>query len=118
MKLSNNEMAQATETMSGLKEKGKLGYAIARNTRKLRDAAKEYLELRNTLFQKYGHSVGGNRFVVDKDKLPDFLEELNADGIPAIEHEVDVYQVDEDTFISGSLDSQQMAQLFWMVKED
>lgn len=118
MTMTNAEMASNIEILSQLKEKGKLGYAVARNIRKLRDAAKEYLELREKLFQEYGHSVGGNRYVVDKEKLPEFLEALKADGIPDIEHDFEAFQVDEDTFCGGGLNSQQMDKLMWMVKEE
>lgn len=118
MTMTNAEMASNIEILSQLKEKGKLGYAIARNIRKLRDAAKEYMDLRDKLFQEFGHSVGGSRFVVDKEKLPDFLEALNTDGIPDIEHDFEAFQVDEETFCGGGLNSQQMSALMWMVKED
>ena len=118
MTMTNAEMASNIEILAQLKETGKLGYAVARNLRKLRDAAKEYLDLRDNLFQEYGHSVGGNRYMVEKDKLPEFLEALNADGIPDIEHDFEAFQVDEDTFIGGGLNSQQMSALMWMVKED
>lgn len=115
MRMSNAKMEQYIDVMSGLTETGKLGYAIARNTRKLKEAAKDYLKIKGDLLQKYGvMSNDGKRFVVSGDNFPKFISELG--DIPDIEHDVDIFQVPEELFFGGTLTSQQMENLLWMVE--
>ncbi|MCD7881065.1 MAG: hypothetical protein LUG47_05275 [Clostridiales bacterium] len=112
--MSNEEMGRCVEILSTLKESGKLGYAVARNLRLLRTAATEYLDARAKAFQKYG--TADQNTGTSTISVTDYVRELGE--IPYISHEVDLYQVDEETFISGSLTSDQMSALLWMVKED
>lgn len=112
MQMTNEQMAANIDLLSGLQETGKLGYAIARNLRKLKDTATEYLEAKQKMFQEYGEDIGDGRVRVDPSVLVDVLGDLMF-----IQHEADVYQVDEDTFTSGTLTSAQMEKLLWMVEE-
>jgi len=118
--MTNEQMATAVEVLSTLGETGKLGYAIARNIRKLKDAAKEYLDIKAKAFQDFGQAIplkdGKSMTIVPKENMDDFQAAL-AD-LKDIEHEVDVYQIDADTFFSGSLKSNQMESLLWMVKDE
>ncbi len=114
MKFTNQEMFENIELLSGLNEKGKVGYAIARNLRKLKEECTEYLNTRTEAFSKYGT-------VIDKDKgivniSADILEREIKD-IKDIEHNVDIYKVDEETFINGNLTSSQMEKLLWMIED-
>ena len=114
MKMSNDKIFASVQILSTLEEKGKLGYAIARNLRKLQDAGKEYFEKRDELIQKYGKPNGdtGN-FTFTKKNADAFNTELAEYAV--IEHEVDIMTVNEDVFCSGSLTSQDMFNLDWMV---
>ena len=113
MKMTNEQMSANVELLAGLQETGKLGYAIARNLRKLRDAAAEYLDAKQKMLVEYGEDMGDGRYKVDIEVFQREVGEL-----AGIQHEADIYQVDEDTFTSGTLTSGQMEQLLWMVKED
>lgn len=116
-KMTNAQMGQTLELLSKLHETGKLGYAIARNTRKITDAAKEYLEMQSQLFQKYGTvgEDGKTATIKGQDNIKAFTEEMG--DIPQIEHEVEIFKVSEDVFTSGGLTSNQMMGLLWMVEE-
>ncbi|MCC8047304.1 MAG: hypothetical protein LIP12_17760 [Clostridiales bacterium] len=116
MKMTNEEMRVSIDVLAQTQEAGKLGYAIARNLRKLRDAAKEYIEMRDKLLQEYGTpSKTPGQVSVTVDAWQKITAELG--DIPEITSDVDVFRVDEDTFCSGGLKSNQMSALLWMVKE-
>ena len=114
MKMTNDKIFASVQVLSQLDEKGKLGYAIARNLRKLNDAGKEYFEKRDELIQKYGKPInGGNNFSFSEKNAKAFNKELEEYAM--IEHEVDVMTVSEDIFCGGGLNNQDMYALDWMV---
>lgn len=113
MKFTNDEMFQNIMTMSNLYETGRLGYAIARNLRKMKDEAKEYIEIRDQLLDKYGTDNGDGKYSIDQENVPEFTAEI--EKYANIEHDVDVFQISEADFVSGNLNSQQMYILDWMV---
>lgn len=115
MKLSNAVMFESIQALTAVKEQGKLGYACARNLRKLLDACKEYMEVRDQLMVEYGTPQGDGRFTFEQNKAQAFAEAIRE--YATIEHEVDVFQVDEETFCSGTLTTKEMYALDWMVKE-
>ena len=115
MKMSNEQMWEGIQALSCVKETGKLGYACARNLRRLMDACKEYIEVRDRLMMEYGTPQGDGRFTFEQNKAQAFAEAIRE--YATIEHEVDVFQVDEDTFCSGTLTTKEMYALDWMVKE-
>ena len=114
MLMSNDKIFSSVQVLSGLEEKGKLGYAIARNLRKLNDAGKEYFEKRDELIRKYGKPNGnGGSYTFTEKNAKAFNKELEEYAV--IEHEVDVMTVSEEVFCSGTLTSQMMYDLDWMV---
>lgn len=115
MKFTNEQMFQNIIAMHGLHETGRLGYAIARNLRKMTDAAKEYLDIRERVLSKYGTDQGDGRYLVLQENADAFRNELNE--YATIEHDVDVFHVTENEFVSGNMDSEQMFMLDWMVGE-
>lgn len=116
MKMTNEEMRKSIEALNMAQETGKLGYAIARNLRKLRDAAKEYIDIYEGLLKEHAtQSKTPGRYIL----TPEAQEKIEA-GIAEfkdIESDVDVFTVDEETFCSGELKSNQMSVLLWMVEE-
>lgn len=116
MKLTNSVMWESIQVLSNTKETGKLGYACARNLRKLMGECREYMEIRDKLLAKYGTPDGTGRYTFEPEKAKEFSKEIIE--YAAISHEVDVMQVDEETFCSGSLTTKEMFTLEWMVKED
>lgn len=115
MKLTNDKIFAGIQILEGLHETGKLGYACARNLRKLRDAGKEFMDKRDELIMKYGEEMEDGRYTIPADKIPALNAEISE--YSEIEHEVDIMQVSPDVFCSGSLDSQAMYKLDWMVEE-
>lgn len=116
MRLTNEQMWESINALSSVKETGKLGYACARNLRRLIDACTEYIEVRDRLMAEYGKDEGDGKFAFAPDKAKQFREAIQE--YSAIEHEVDVFQVSEDVFTSGGLTTREMYTLEWMVIHD
>lgn len=116
MNLTNVEMWESIQVLTNTKETGKLGYACARNLRKLLDGCHEYMQIRDKLLAEYGTTSGNGQYTFEPDKAKAFSKELSE--YAAISHDVDVMQVDEETFYSGSLTTKDMFTLHWMVKEE
>ena len=117
MKMTNKQMYDSVVVMAQAKEKGKLGYAIARNRRKLESEVVEYSQKRDEIIKKYGKQIEGtNRFELQTDALTKINGELAEYN--DITCEVDVMQVSLDELCSGNLDCEQMYVLDWMVKNE
>ena len=116
IKLTNDIIFDSVNILSGVCETGKLGYACARNLRKLRDAGKEFNDKRDELIMQYGIPQEDGSYTIPAEKI----EELNKAirEYADIEHEVDVMRVSEDIFCNGNLDTQTMYALDWMVERD
>lgn len=115
MKITNDRAYASYEIMLSLKESGKLGFAIAKNVRKLESELTEFIEKRKELFLKYGSNNNDGTIVIATNKIKDFLNEF--DSYASMEFEFQPQLVDQETFCSGSLTSDQMYVLDWMVKE-
>lgn len=115
MELTNAQMWESIQVLSNARETGKLGYACARNLRKLMDGCHEYMQIRDKLLEKYGTDDGSGHYTFEDDKANLLAKELMEYAV--ISHEIDVMQIDEDTFCSGNLNSKEMFTLSWMVKE-
>lgn len=115
MKLTNSQMFDSLQVMVQAEEEGVLGYAIARNRRKIADELKEYLAKRDELLQQYGTDDGPGKYKLTVEAAQKFSEALRP--YADMTADVDVHQVTVDEFCSGSLTSSQMYVLDWMVKE-
>lgn len=114
MKMTNEQMFNSLILLSKLEEKGMLGFAIARNRKKLAEECKEYAEKRDELLKEFGTDIGNGQFQIPPDKASDFLEALEPYSV--LEFDVAVMTVSPDVFYSGSLTSSQMFALDWMVE--
>ena len=114
MKMTNDQMLNSLAILSNLEETGMLGFAIARNRKKLAEECKEYAEKRDELLKKYGTDVGNGQYQLTNDVVADFVEELRPYG--ELEVDVAVMTVSQEVFCSGSLTSSQMFALDWMVE--
>lgn len=114
MKMTNEQMFNSLVILSKLEETGMLGFAIARNRKKLTEECKEYAEKRDELLRKFGTDAGNGQFSLTNDKAADFHEELRP--YAELEFDVAVMTVSPDVFCSGSLTSSQMFALDWMVE--
>lgn len=116
IKLTNDTIYNSIQVLMKVSETGKLGYACARNLRKLRDAGKEFIEKRDELIIQYGEQNEDGSFNIPSKNLDALNDEIKE--YASIEHEVDAMQVSEDVFCSGTLDTQAMYALDWMVERE
>ena len=116
MKFKNEDMFRNIMVMRDIHETGKLGYAIARNMRKMTDAAKEYMDIREDILKKYGNETDDGLYMIPKDKTADFSREMGE--YSGIEHDVDVFFVSESDFLNSNMDTQQMFALDWMISQE
>ena len=116
MKMTNVELFENIQTLNGTSEKGKLGYALSKNLRKMTDAAEEYLRIRDEKLMEFGEDQGNGQFRISKEKMPDFRKTM--EEYDNIEEEFEAYLVSEEVFISGNLTTKQMFTLGWMVAEE
>lgn len=113
MKMTNIDAYTCLNTMATLKESGKLGFAIAKNMRKLSDELTEFIEKRKELFNTYGTETDSD-VIIPPENIPAFIKVF--DEYASIEFEFQPQTVSEEIFCGGSLTSDQMFQLYWMVK--
>lgn len=114
-KMTNDQILNSLGILSQLEEKGMLGFAIARNRKKLAEECKDYAEKRDELLREFGTDLGNGQFQLPPDKVNDFLNALKP--YSELEVEVPVMTVSQDVFCSGNLTSSQMFALDWMVEE-
>ena len=113
--MTNLEAWNCLKVMVDIKESGRLGFAVAKNMRKLSAELVEYDAKRDELIQRYGSPVGEGKFSFSPENAEKFCSEMSEyDGI---EFEFEPMKVDEKTFYSGNLTSDQMYALMWMVNE-
>lgn len=115
MKLNNAQMFDSLQVLAQTEEKGVLGFAIARNRRKIADELPEYLAKREELLKEYGVDEGGGKYTLSSEAAQKFSAALRP--FAEMTTDVDVQQVSAEDFCSGNLTSSQMYVLDWMVKE-
>ena len=115
MKMENIEAYKSFIIMQEVTETGLLGFAIAKNMRKLANELVEYDGKRNELLQKYGTPAEGNRYEFTKENAKRFYDEMAQ--YDNLEIEFEPMTVFEEVFCGGNLTSDQMYALMWMVKE-
>lgn len=122
--LTNDQMAERLGQLEPLLERTDvLGYAAARNTRALRTACADYLDMRDRLICELGepetdaegNQTGNMRLSFDSDGFKRFSEEMGK--IASVESDVEVFRVDVSEAI-GKLSGSQILDLDWMLEED
>lgn len=116
MTLTNAQMFDSLLVLNQAEEKGVLGFAIAKNRRKLAEEVKEYAAKRDELLKEYGVEQEAGRYQIPAEKVPAFSAALRP--YAEMTADVAVHRVSVEDFCSGSLTSTQMQVLEWMVKED
>lgn len=99
-----------------LRQRGKLGYAAARNYRTLTNALFEYQQFKDELISKYGEKDPEGRFVITREnpQREKFMEELKVLG--EIEQEVEVHMAAMDEAIMV-LTGEEILTSDWMLEE-
>lgn len=118
MKICNSEAnsyLSALRTISN-KATGKFGYAVARNMRTLSQSLKEYLDVRNDLITKYGEK-DGDSIVLNSNSDNFKLYQAEISEIAAIEHDVDIMQVEAEAVFNSTLTADEMSNIMFMIKD-
>lgn len=104
-----------------LDQTGLLGYACARNARRLTDAALEYVRLKDEAVRKHGTEVKDERGNVTgytiapgSDAMAAFVSELSP--IAGFEVECDIVKVPPSEVI-GKLTGREVFDLDWMIED-
>lgn len=119
MKMSNRDMDDAVQSLTSIGEKvtGKLGYAVAKNLRKINNELIEYRDIKNRLIVEHGEKQENGNYIlsVGTDKYYDYLKEL--DDYANIEHEVDIYKISSEEVITSSLNALEIAGIDFMIED-
>lgn len=119
MKLTNAKMDEHYASLVAISERvtGKLGYAIARNIRKLSEELVEYHSLKDKAIIKYGTTDenGQTRIQIGSDAYKSFLEEMKE--YTNIEHEVPIFGVTEEEVLSSNLTAKEILAIDFMILE-
>lgn len=119
MKLTNKQMDDYFQRLNAISEKakGRLGYAIARNLRKLSEELVEYQNLKDKTITKYGIVEDGvSRIQVGSAEYEKFLEDMKE--FMDIQHDVQIFYVSEDNVINSDLNGKEMLAIDFMVKKE
>lgn len=115
VKMTNAQALERMMAISSLDEKGRLGYAIAKNRRKIQDEIAEYIKLHDEALQEYG--IPSEKKAGQYTLTPDAIAKINAKlaEYAGIGCEVDILAVQPEELCSSSLTSKQMFDIDWMV---
>lgn len=97
-------------------ECGQLGFAIAKNRRIIKAELEEYIKKRDEIILKYATKDNNGQLLIDDSSSITANAELSP--YSAMECEVKILKVPESVFCGGTLTSEQMFNLDFMVKED
>ena len=120
MKLTNKQMDDYFQRLSTISEKtrGKLGYAIARNLRKLSEELVEYQNLKDKTITKYGvaDEDGVSKILIGSEEYEKFLEDMKE--FMDIQHDVQLFFVSEEEVINSDLNGKEMLAIDFMVDKE
>ena len=116
MTINNGKAYQYLNKLGSLSETGRLGLAIAKNRRRLEEELKEYIQERDNLIYEYGEQNENGSYVVAQEEVDEFFGRLRE--FDEMEFEFLPQTVDEETFCSGGLTSEDMYSLDWMLKPE
>lgn len=119
MKLTNKKMDECFNALNDISEKtnGKLGYAIARNLRKLSEELVEYQSLKDKAIFKYGEkdNNGHTSIIVGSEGYDNFINEMKE--YMNIEHDVQIFTVTEEEVLKSDLNAKEMLAIDFMIQE-
>lgn len=121
-KLTNGECdVMATACDRWVDDDGLLGYACARNARRLRDAALEFIDIKNDAIREFGREVKNEdgavtAYAIDpgSEAFERFKERV--EPFSGIECEVDIMEVSA-TEVIGKMTGRESLEIDWMIGE-
>lgn len=123
MLLTNFDMVSKIDQLSVyLDRTDVIGYAAARNIRRLQDACLEFIKKRDEVLTKYGdidYDENGNdtgkRYITNESvHYQEVMDELGCIG--EIKHEVEIFTIRYD-LLNGVLSGSDILELDWMLTE-
>lgn len=119
MKLTNIEMSNHLNSLNQIsnKAKGKLGYAVARNIRKISDELIEFETLRLEHIHKYGTDNGNGECVIKKntEEYHKFITDMQE--FANISHDVDIFMINAEFVMDSDLTAEEMIKIEFMINE-
>lgn len=120
MKLTNIKMSNYLNSLQQIsnKVKGKLGYAVARNIRKISDELIEFENIRLEHIRKYGTDNGNGECVIKKgsEEFNMFLTDMQE--YVTIAHDVDIYMIDTEEIFKSDLTADEITNIDFMINEE
>ena len=97
--------------------KGVTGFVLNHNYKEIFEKIKEYLDLRNTVIQKYGEEMeDGTYEIIDKEHLEKANKELEDYG--SLKISIDIVKIPEEKTVESNLTAAQLMSLSWMIKSN
>lgn len=120
MKLTNIEMSNHLNSLNQIsgKVKGKLGYAVARNIRKISNELIEFENIRLEHIHKYGtKNDNGDCFIKkDTEEYNKFLTDMQEYAV--IAHDVDIYMINAEEIFKSDLTADEITTIDFMINEE
>lgn len=120
MKLTNIEMTNYVNSLQNIssKVKGKLGYAVARNIRKITNELTEFENIRLEYIRKYGTVNENGECIIKKDteEYDKFITDMQE--YVTISHDVDIYMIDVEEIIKSDLTADEITSIDFMINEE
>lgn len=120
MKLTNKQMDEYYFALDKLSEKatGRLGYAVARNLRKLSEELVEYQSLKDKAIEKHGEKGddGVSRIKIGSDEYKLYLTEMKE--YMEIQHDVPIFFVKESDLMNSDLNAKEMLSIDFMIGKE
>lgn len=120
MTMTNIEMLNRLTYLQSISSKvtGKLGFAVAKNMRRLSDECQDFIKIKDDLICKYGtvNEDGNITVQQNSESYGKFIEELKV--YTDLQCDVDIYTVDEKELWESNLNADEMLMIEFMVKEN
>lgn len=118
MTMTNIEMFNRLTFLQSISSKvtGRLAYAVARNIRKIANECQDFIKIKDDIVRKYGIQTEYGNFMIQQnsESYNKFMDELKV--YTDIEHDVDIYSVDEKELWESALNADEMLMIEFMVK--
>lgn len=121
----NSDMSNMLNSMEPYIEtaKGKFGYAIARNIRKLKEACLEFLQIRETLIPQLGEAdkdengnpTGNYSIKIGTPACEEYLRQI--EEYANIEHSVEIYKIPYN-ILPDDFTAKDLLTLEWMLYDE
>lgn len=118
MKMTNIEMLNRLTYLQNISSKvtGKLGFAVAKNIRRIANECQEFIKIKDDLVLKYGTQTEDGNLVIQQNSnsYDKFMDELKV--YIDLKCDVDIYSVDEKELWESALNADEMLMIEFMVK--